>query len=63
MSKIFIDRVHKIVINNITDETFGVGDLASQLNLSKSQTLRKIKAKQSSIFFVPIPTISYNFKF
>lgn len=44
MSQNFIDQVRSIVMSNITDETFGVGDLASQLDLSKSQTLRKIKA-------------------
>ena len=44
MSKIFIDEVRSIVISNLSDETFGVRELASSLNLSSSQTLRKVKA-------------------
>ena len=44
MSKNFIDEVRSIVINNITNENFGVRELASALNLSSSQTLRKVKA-------------------
>ena len=44
MSKRFIDKAHRIVMSNITDESFGVNNLASLLGLSTSQTLRKIKA-------------------
>ncbi len=44
MDKGFIDRVHKIVITHITDEKFGVTNLALLIGLSTSQTLRKIKA-------------------
>lgn len=44
MGKLFIDKVRTIVLNNISNEKFGVGDLASELGLSKSQTLRKVKA-------------------
>jgi len=44
MSKIFIDEVRSIVISNLSDENFGVSELASSLNLSSSQTLRKVKA-------------------
>ena len=44
MDKKFIDQVHDIVISNITDEKFGTQKLASLLNLSTTQTLRKIKA-------------------
>ena len=47
MSKSFIDEVRSIVISNISDENFGVRELASLLNLSSSQTLRKVKAATS----------------
>ncbi len=41
MDRSFIDN---IVINHIADENFGTGNLASLLGLSRSQTLRKVKA-------------------
>ena len=44
MGQLFIDQVRAIVLKNISNEKFGVGDLASRLGLSKSQTLRKVKA-------------------
>ena len=44
MSQSFIDQVRAIVMKNLSDEKYGVGDLASELGLSSSQTLRKIKA-------------------
>ena len=44
MSKSFIDDVRSNVISNLTDENFGVRELALSLNLSSSQTLRKVKA-------------------
>lgn len=44
MEKFFIDKVHNIVINNITNENFGVGKLASLIGLSTSQTLKKVRA-------------------
>ncbi|MCZ6701681.1 MAG: helix-turn-helix domain-containing protein [Ignavibacteria bacterium] len=44
MSQKFIDQVRAIVMNNISDEKFGVRKLASTLGLSSSQTLRKVKA-------------------
>lgn len=44
MSLSFIDQVRSIVMNKLADEKFGVRDLASDLDLSPSQTLRKIKA-------------------
>jgi len=43
MSQNFIDEVRSIVLNNISDEKFGVPELASLLGLSSSQTLRKVK--------------------
>ncbi|MCK5402263.1 MAG: helix-turn-helix domain-containing protein [Flavobacteriaceae bacterium] len=45
MDKNFIDKVHNIVMSNITDEKFGVSELASLIGLSTSQTLKKVKAK------------------
>jgi len=44
MGKDFIDKVHDIVINNITNENFGVVKLASLIGLSTSQTLKKVRA-------------------
>lgn len=44
MDKKFIDQAYDIVINNLTDEKFGAQKLASLLNLSTVQTLRKIRA-------------------
>ncbi len=44
MDKIFVDNLQNIVLNHITDENFGAGNLASLLGLSTSQTLRKVKA-------------------
>lgn len=44
MSSNFIDEVRNIVISNLTNENFSVRELASSLNLSSSQTLRKVKA-------------------
>lgn len=44
MSQKFIDQVRSIVMDNISNEKFGVRDLASTLGLSSSQTLRKVKA-------------------
>ena len=44
MDKNFIDQVHDIVINHLTDEKFGAQKLASLLNLSTAQALRKIRA-------------------
>jgi len=43
MSKSFIDNVRNIVLSNLTDENFGVRELAASLSLSSSQTLRKVK--------------------
>ena len=44
MSQKFIDQVRSIVMSNISDERFGVRELASTLGLSSTQTLRKVKA-------------------
>lgn len=40
----FIDEIQTIVQDNISNENFGVSELASALGLSNSQTLRKVKA-------------------
>ena len=45
MDKKFIDQAHDIVINNLTDEKFGVQKLASKIGLSPSQALKKIKTE------------------
>ena len=44
MLSIFINKVRQTILSNIQNEKFGVYDLASELNLSRSQLLRKIKA-------------------
>ena len=44
MSQDFIDKVRALIMSNISDEKFGKKSLASQLGLSPSQTLRKVKA-------------------
>ena len=43
MGQQFIDKARVIVLNNLSNDKFGVGELASELSLSKSQVLRKIK--------------------
>lgn len=45
MSKTFVDRVEQIILARIQEEKFGVGDLAKELGLSRSQILRKIKSE------------------
>ncbi len=49
MSQKFIDQVRAIVMNNISDENFGVGELASTLGLSSSQTLLFTSAIKPSL--------------
>lgn len=44
MGQQFIDKVRAIVLNNLSNDKFDVGKLASELGLSKSQTLRKVKS-------------------
>jgi len=44
MSEVFINKVKQIIYNNIQDEKFGVHSLASEIGLSRSQILRKVKA-------------------
>lgn len=44
MIETFINKIKQIVLNHLEDEKFGVSDLASQIGLSRSQTLRKVKA-------------------
>ena len=40
----FLYKLHKVVNANLGDENFGVSELATELGLSRSQTLRKVKA-------------------
>ena len=40
----FIDKIKEIILNHLDDSSFGVKQLASELGLSRSQTLRKVKA-------------------
>ena len=40
----FINSVKEIILRNIKDEHFGVSQLASEMGLSRSQLLRKIKS-------------------
>lgn len=44
MSENFTERVRHIICTKMQDEDFGVSKLASELGLSRSQTLRKIKS-------------------
>ncbi len=44
MGQLFIDEVRAIVLSNLSNEKFGTKELASELGLSTSQTLRKVKA-------------------
>lgn len=44
MSEVFINKVKQIILKNIQDEKFGVHNLASEIGLSRSQILRKVKA-------------------
>ena len=40
----FIEKITLIIQKNISDERFGVEDLASSINMSRSNLLRKVKA-------------------
>lgn len=44
MSDHFIHKIEEVILRNLSNEKFGVLDLASEVGLSRSQTLRKIKA-------------------
>src|SRR5210317_1682826 len=44
MLNTFISKVKETILSNIQNEKFGVSELASELNLSRSQLLRKIKS-------------------
>jgi AraC-like DNA-binding protein len=45
LDKSFLQRFRKIVLNNVSDSTFGNFDLAKKMNISESQLFRKIKSK------------------
>lgn len=40
----FLNKVEQTIANHLDDEKFGVGELASEVGLSKSQTFRKVKS-------------------
>ena len=42
MDKSFIDNLHEIVIEQLSDENFGIGNLVTPIDLSTSQTLMKV---------------------
>ena len=44
MEDSFIDKVKQIILDHLDDENFGVGELASEIGLSKTQTYRKVKS-------------------
>jgi len=44
MHESFINKVEEIILKNLNDEHFGVSQLASEIGLSRSQLLRKIKS-------------------
>lgn len=44
MPEVFLNKIKKIVLENIGNEKFGVSELASELGLSRSQVLRKVKS-------------------
>jgi len=44
MQNPFIDKIRQIILDHLDDEKFGVGELASEIGLSKSQTFRKVKS-------------------
>lgn len=44
MPETFIHKIETIILSNIENDKFGVTELASEMNLSRSQTLRKIKS-------------------
>ena len=45
MSQAFLNKSRNIILKNIENDQFGVSQLASELNLSRSQVLRKIKSE------------------
>jgi len=53
MSQTFINRIEQIILANIENDQFGVSELAHEINLSRSQILRKIKTftgKSANVF-------------
>lgn len=43
IEKEFIDRITQIVLENISNEQFGVSELAAEIGMSRSNLLRKVK--------------------
>ena len=53
MSQTFIKKIEHLVLSNLENEKFGVSELAKEMNLSRSQILRKTKSlsgKSTSYF-------------
>jgi len=44
MSKAFINRIEQVILLNLENDKFGVIELAAEMNLSRSQLLRKVKS-------------------
>lgn len=44
MAGTIVDRLKKSILRNFGNEKFGVSDLNQELNLSRSQLLKKLKA-------------------
>ena len=57
MSKEFTDRIEEIVLSNLEQEGFGVGNLSRELGLSRSQVLRKVKASSGKSVYLLIREI------
>lgn len=48
MHEAFFNSIKEIILKNIEDEHFGVSELASEMGLSRSQLLRKVKSSTGS---------------
>jgi len=45
----FIEQAEAIILENISNEQFGVSELADLMNMSRSNLLRKIKNKRNLV--------------
>ena len=43
MPESFISKIERVVLSNLSTENFGVGELAREMGMSRSQVLRKAK--------------------
>lgn len=44
MTNVFIHKIKNTILANLHNENFGIGELAKEIGLSRSQVLRKVKA-------------------